>query len=347
VFRRTFFLACALLLSLTSGLASAQQQKDGDKEKSGEDDKFYRGTGINDLTAIGSRNVGCNRGLGNWYTLESQVKMGQDFARQVEQSSHVITDPFINEVVNRIGQNIQRNSDTHLPFTIKVLDVEEPNAFALPGGFMFVNAGTILIADDESELAGVMAHEVGHVAACHSARQATRGALTQIAMIPVLIMTGGLAGIGVNEAANLGIPAVFGKFGRTFEAQADYLGIQYMYMTGYDPNGMINFFEKLQALEKRRPGFAMKLYGDHPQTPDRIAKSQQEIGKILPPRDSYILNTSDFQEAKKRLALIMRHRLQKDENKQDPELRRTAGDKDGDQKDKDDRPVIKRKPGDK
>jgi predicted Zn-dependent protease len=329
---------------MTSGFAFAQQQKDQDKEKSGDDDKFYHGAGINDLNAIGSRNVGCNRGLGNWYTLESQVKMGQEFARQVEQSSHIITDPFVNEVVNRIGQNIQRNSDSHLPFTIKILDVEEPNAFALPGGYMFVHAGAILLAEDESELAGVMAHEIGHVAACHAARQATRGALTQLAMLPVIIMTGGLAGIGVNEAANFGIPAVFGKFGRNFEAQADYLGVQYMYMTGYDPNGMVNFFERLQALEKKRPGFAMKLYGDHPQTPDRIAKSQEEIGKILPPRNQYILDTSDFEQAKKRLALIMRQRL-KNDNKQSPELRRTVGDKDPDRND--DRPVIRRKPGDK
>ena len=257
----------------------------------GDDDKFYHGTGINDLNAIGNRNVGCNRGLGNWYTLDAQVRMGQEFGRQVEQTSHLITDPLVNEYVNRLGQNLARNSDTHLPFTIKILDVEEPNAFALPGGYMFVNAGTILLADDKSELVGVMAHEIGHVAACHAARGATRGTLASLAMIPVVILTGGIAGIGVNEAANFGIPAVFSKFGRNFEAQADYLGVQYAYKSGYDPNGMINFFEKLQALEKRRPGFATKLFGDHPQTPDRIAKSQQEIGTILPPRDQYVVDT--------------------------------------------------------
>ncbi|HEX7287905.1 MAG TPA: M48 family metallopeptidase [Candidatus Angelobacter sp.] len=343
MFRRTFLLGWTLLFSMTSTLAVQQQQKDREKEN-GDDDKFYHGTGINDLNAIGSRNVGCNRGLGNWYTLESQVKMGQEFARQVEQTSHVITDPVVNEYVNRVGQNLQRNSDSHLPFTIKILDVEDINAFALPGGYMFVNAGTILAADDESELAGVMAHEIGHVAACHAARGATRGTLAQLAMIPVIIMTGGLAGIGVNEAANFGIPVVFQKFGRNFEAQADYLGIQYLYKTGYDPNGMINFFEKIQAMDKKRPGLYVKLYGDHPQTPDRIAQSQREIGTILPPRDQYIMDTSDFQLAKKRLTLIMKHRLLKD-NKQSPELRRTVGDKDPDRND--DRPVIRKKPGEK
>jgi predicted Zn-dependent protease len=373
VFRRIFFLGCALLLSTTAAFAFPPQQtdqdkssqqndqdksgqqkkgKDQDKDKqSGDDDKFYHGKGINDVNAIGDRNVGCNRGLGNWYTLDSQVRMGQEFAQQVEQTSHLITDPVVNEYVNRVGQNLTRNSDSKLPFTIKVLDVEEPNAFALPGGYRFVNAGTLLMADDESELAGVMAHEIGHVAACHAARGATRSTMAQLAMIPVVIMTGGLAGIGVNQAANFGIPAVFSKFGRNFEAQADYLGVQYAYKAGYDPNGMINFFEKLQALEKRRPGFAMKLYGDHPQTPDRITKSQQEIGTILPPREQYILNTSDFEQAKKRLALIMKHRQPKDgKDEQKPELRRTAGDNTPNQNDKpqsdknDDRPVIKRNP---
>lgn len=373
MFRRMFFLGCALLLSVTAAFAvplqqqdqddksgqqqKDQKQKDKDKDKqSGDDDKFYHGAGINDLNAIGSRNVGCNRGLFNWYSLDTQVKMGQQFAQQVEQTSHLITDPVVNEYVNRLGQNLARNSDTKLPFTIKILDVEEPNAFALPGGYMFVNAGTILMADDESELAGVMAHEIGHVAACHAAREATRGTFAQLAMIPVVILTGGLAGLGVNEAAGYGIPAVFSKFGRNFEAQADYLGIQYAYKSGYDPNGMINFFEKLQVLEKRRPGFAMKLYGDHPQTPDRITKSQQEIGTILPPRDQYTVSTSDFEQAKKRLALVMKHKLQKDgKDAAKPDLRRTAGDKNPgdkspDQNDKgqdDDRPVIKRKPGDK
>jgi predicted Zn-dependent protease len=356
-----FFLTLALLLSTSLAFAAPQQQQDKDQDQkqqnkdkqdkqdkqSGDDDKFYHGAGINDVNAIGNRNVGCNRGLFNWYSLDSQVRAGREFAQQVEQTSHLITDPMINEYVNRLGQNLQRNSDTKLPFTIKVLDVEEPNAFALPGGYMFVNAGTILMADDESELAGVMAHEIGHVAACHSARGATRGAIAQIAMIPVVIMTGGIAGIGVNQAANFGIPAIFSKFGRNFEAQADYLGVQYAYKAGYDPNGMTTFFEKINTLYKKRPGFADRLYGDHPQPPDRVAKTQQEINSILPPRDQYIISTSDFEVAKKRLALIMKHKLPKDgKETKSPDLRRTAGDnKNPDQKQDDDRPVIKRNPG--
>jgi beta-barrel assembly-enhancing protease len=345
---RSSAIICVLLLSLSSALAgsNSDDKKDQGKDAS-DDDSFYHGTGINDLNAIGNRNVGCNRGLGNWYSLDSQVRIGAEFSRQVEATSHLITDRVVNEYINRLGQNLARNSDSRLPFTIKVLDIEEPNAFALPGGFMYVHAGTILLADNEAELAGVMAHEIGHVAACHAARQATRGTLASLAVIPLILTTGGLAGIGVNEAANLAVPAAFSKFGRSFEAQADYLGVQYAYKAGYDPNGMIDFFEKLAALEKKRPGFVTKVYQDHPATPDRIGKSQHEIATILPPRDQYIVDSSDFETVKRRLALIMKHREVKDETtEENPQLRRTADDKSPQQQD-DDRPVIKRKPQDK
>lgn len=336
-----------LMFSLASTLAAPGSDDKRDQSKnSSDDDTFYHGTGINDINAIGSRNVGCNRGLGNWYSLDTQVRMGQEFARQVEATSHLITDPVVNEYVNRLGQNLVRNSDSRLPFTIRVLDIEEPNAFALPGGFMYVHAGTILLADDESELAGVMAHEIGHVAACHAAREATRGTLTSLAVIPLILTTGGLAGIGINEAANFGVPAAFMKFSRSFEAQADYLGVQYAYKAGYDPNGMLDFFEKLAALEKKKPGFVTKVYGDHPATPDRIGKSQHEIATILPPRDQYIVDSSDFELVKKRLALIMKHRQVKDSTEDNPQLRRTVDDKNPQQQD-DDRPVIKRKAEDK
>lgn len=344
--RKSLALICVLLLSVTCALAGSDDKKD--QKDSNDDDSFYHGAGINDVDAIGHRNVGCNRGLGNWYSLDSQVRMGAEFSRQVEATSHLIKDPVVNEYINRLGQNLARNSDSRLPFTIKVLDIEEPNAFALPGGFMYVHAGTLLLADNEAELAGVMAHEIGHVAACHAAREATRGTLASLAVIPLILTTGGLAGIGVNEAANLAVPAAFSKFGRTFEAQADYLGIQYAYKAGYDPNGMIDFFEKLAALEKKRPGFVTKVYQDHPATPDRIGKSQHEIATILPPRDQYIVDSSDFETVKRRLALIMKHRLPKDDTTEDnPELRKTADDKNPQQQQQggdDDRPVIKRKP---
>lgn len=343
--RRLFVLTWALML--TGTLAVAQSSTDDSKDAK-EDVAFHNLSGINDINAIGHRNVGCNRGFGNWYSLDSQVNMGRQFAQQVEQANHLIKDPVVNEYINRLGQNLARNSDSRLPFTIKVLDLEDANAFTLPGGFMFVQAGAILLADDESELAGVMAHEIGHVAACHAAREATRGTLTQLAMIPLIIATGPWVGFGIQEVGGLAVPATFSKFSRGFEAQADYLGIQYAYKSGYDPVGMINFFEKLEALEKKRPGVIAKAYLDHPQTPDRIEKSQHEIATILPPREEYIVDTSEFQQVKKRLALIMKHRQLNDHQEDNQQLRRTVDGNSPDQPDNqggDDRPVIKRKPG--
>ena len=321
-----------------------KSQKEAQKEKD-DDAAFHNLRGINDISAIGERNVGCDRGFANWYSLDKQVAMGREFARQVDESSRLITDARVNEYVNRIGQNLVRSSDSKLPFTIKVLDAEEPNAFTLPGGYMYVNSGALLLAENESELAGVMAHEIGHVAACHAARGATRGALTQLAMIPLIFVGGPLVQIGMSEVMGLAVPAVFMKFSRGFEAQADYLGIQYAYKAGYDPLGMINFFEKLEALDKKRHGMISNARASHPQTADRVEKSQHEIASILPPRDQYIIDTSEFQDIKARLIAIQNHRKLKDDKDGDrPGLRRTTNAPGSSDKKDDDRPTAKRNP---
>ncbi len=299
---------------------------------------------LRDISAIGNRNVGCGRGVGNWYTLERQVAMGKEFAAQVESSSKLITDPVITEYVNRVGQNLVRNSDARVPFTIKVIDSDDINAFALPGGFFYVNSGLILAADNEAELAGVMAHEIAHVAACHAAREQTRGQLVNLASIPLIFVGGGL-GYAIESAAGFALPATFLKFSRGFEADADYLGLEYMYKTGYDPQAFIAFFEKIQALEKKKPGLLDKAFETHPQTPDRIAKSQHEIATVLPPRDQYIVDTSEFEDVKARLADIEnRHKLSSPHD-QRPTLRRStqagqgpSGDSGSDQP-----PVLKRR----
>jgi beta-barrel assembly-enhancing protease len=209
---------------------------------------------------------------------------------------------MVAEYVNRIGQNIVKNSDCKVPFTIKVLDSDEINAFALPGGYFFVNSGLILAADDEAELAGVMAHETAHVCAHHAMREMTRLNYAQIASIAPLIFIGGWTGYGVYEAESIAIPVTFLEFSRTFEAQADYLGIEYMYRAGYDPQALITFFEKIEDLQKHKPGAVARAFADHPQTPDRIQHSQEEIAKILPPRDQYLETTSEFDQVKARLA---------------------------------------------
>lgn len=280
---------------------------------------------IEDVNAVGNRCIGC-RGLGNWYSTEGEIKMGKMYADQIEKSARFINDPVVDEYVNRIGQNIVKNSDCKVPFTIKVLDSDEINAFALPGGFFYVNSGLILAADEEAELAGVMAHETAHVCAHHAAREMTRMNYAEIGSIPLIMMTGySWTGMGIYEASQLAIPVAFLQFSRDFEAQADYLGVQYMYRAGYDPQAFIDFFEKIQALEKRKPGLVARAFSDHPQTPDRILHTQEEIAKILPAKPEYLVTTSEFNRVKARLARIEdRRRLTDMRNKNRPSLRRAS-----------------------
>jgi beta-barrel assembly-enhancing protease len=311
-----------------------------------DDSKVKHDGSEKDVDAIGNRKIG-GRGMGNWYSLESEIKLGREYAQQVEASAKLVADPVINEYVNRIGQNLVRNSDAQVPFTIKVIDSDEVNAFALPGGFFYVNSGLILAADEEAELAGVMAHEIAHVAAHHYARQMTRAQWARLGTIP-LIFVGGGVGYAVYEAAGFGIPLTFMKFQRNFEAEADYLGLQYMYKTGYDPQAFVSFFEKLEAKEKKKPGTLSKAFASHPQTPDRIEKSQEEIGRILPARAQYVISTSEFDDVKSRLAILEnRHKVLNDKEGNRPTLRRTStnNDKNGstDKTNDDDRPTLKRR----
>ena len=280
---------------------------------------------IEDVNAVGNRDIG-GRGMGNWYSTDSEIKMGKTYADEIEKSTHFITDPVVTEYVNRIGQNIVKNSDCKVPFTIKVIDSDEINAMALPGGFFYVNSGLILNADEEAELAGVMAHEIAHVCAHHAAREMTRMNYAQLGTIPLIMMTGySWTGYGIYEAAQFAVPMTFLMFSREFEAQADYLGVQYMYRAGYDPQAFISFFEKIQALEKRKPGLVAKAFSDHPQTPDRILHTQEEIARILPPKDEYLVTTSEFNDVKARLARIEnKRRLLDTKGGKKPSLRRAS-----------------------
>ncbi len=299
-----------------------------------------------DVDAIGNRHMG-GRGLGNWYSLEGEIRMGKQYAMMVESSSKMITDPVVTEYVNRVGQNLVRNSDAQVPFTIKVIDSDVVNAMALPGGFFYVNSGLILAADEEAELAGVMAHEIAHVCARHATRQMTRANMANIGTIPLIFVGGGI-GYAVRSAVGIGLPLTFVSFQRGFEAEADYLGLQYMYKTGYDPQAFVAFFEKIQALEKKKPGTLDKAFSTHPQTPDRIEATQKEIATILPARAEYTVTTSEFDEVKARLAAIENRRKMVDQKEAGkPSLRRTSStDKNG-KDDKtttdDDRPTLKRR----
>ena len=279
-----------------------------------------------DVNAVGQRNIG-GRGIGNWYSTNWEISTGKQYSMEIEKSSHLVTDPVVVEYINRIGQNLVKNSDAKVPFTIKVLDTDEINAMALPGGFFYVNSGLILACDSEDELAGVMAHEIAHVAAHHAAREMTKMNYMQLGQIPLIIFTQGTwTGYGIYEAAQLAVPLTFLQFSREYEAEADYLGIQYMYKAGYDPQGMVSIFEKLSALEKHKPGALSKAFSDHPATPDRIAAVENEIATILPPEPQYMVTSSEFDQVKARLARIQNKRgLNDKRDNSKPTLRRVGG----------------------
>jgi predicted Zn-dependent protease len=272
-----------------------------------------------DVEAIGNRNVG--GGL-NFYSLEREMALGKQLAQEVERSAKLVDDPVVSEYVNRVGQNLVRNSDAKVPFTIKVIDSDAVNAFALPGGFFYVNSGLILRADSESELAGVMAHEIAHVAARHSTKRETKGQLTQLATIPLILLgPGGWAGYGIYQGLNFAVPLTFLKFSRGDENEADYLGLQYMYKAGYDPNAFVSFFEKVKAEEKRRPGTVPTVFSTHPPTTDRVERVQKTIATILPARDQYIITTSEFDSVKERLQRLENRSKLQEEKSDRPTLR--------------------------
>lgn len=307
-----------------------------------------------DPEAIGDRKVG--QGV-NFYSLEKEIALGKQLAQEVERQAKVVTDPIIAEYVNRVGQNLVRNSDAKVPFTIKVLDSEEVNAFALPGGFFFVNSGLILKAETEAELAGVMGHEIAHVAARHGTRQATRGQIAQIGMIAASIaIPYGWTGYAIRQGAGLAIPMGFLTFSRAQEREADHLGLQYMYKAGYDPIAFVDFFEKIESLEKMKPGSISKIFATHPMTDDRIKAAQEEIQKDLAPKPEYVVSTSEFNDVKARLMMLHgRRKLDTNSDPSRPTLRRAPGSGNGPvdanddgtkpKTDEDERPTLKRRDG--
>jgi beta-barrel assembly-enhancing protease len=299
-----------------------------------------------DPDEIGNRDVG--KGV-NFYSLEKEIGLGKTMAQEVERQAKIVDDPVIAEYVNRVGQNLVRNSDAKVPFTIKVLQAEEVNAFALPGGFFFVNSGLILKAESEAELAGVMAHEIAHVAARHGTRQATRGTIANYASLPLIFM-GGWTGYAIYQGASVAIPLGFLSFSRGFESEADMLGLEYLYKAGYDPSAFVDFFEKIESLEKQKPGLIAKVFSTHPVTDDRIRAAQKNIQELLKEKPEYIVTTSEFIDVKARLAAL-ENRGKTDPAKSDrPRLRKSNGtgpidnpDDDKPREDQDERPTLKRR----
>ena len=328
--KRLLYLLLSVVLVTATGLA-----KDKEKPKK------------KDPEQIGNRDVG--KGI-NMYSIEKEIAMGKSYAQEIERQAKLIDDPVVTEFVNRLGQNLVRNSDVKVPVTIKVIDSEEVNAFALPGGFFFVNSGLLLKTRTESELAGVMAHEIAHIAARHGTKQATRGQIANLATIPLIFM-GGWAGYGIRQASSILIPMGFLSFSRGFEEEADMLGLQYLYKSGYDPGGFVDFFEELQSLEKKKPGTMGKVFSSHPLTDDRIKNAQKNIQENLEAKPEYVVTTSEFNDVKNRLyALLNRRKPDAKEDANRPKLRKapgSGGTLDDDEKkqktDEDERPTLKRR----
>lgn len=299
--------------------------------------KLKRAKSIDDIDAIGKRKISGGR-MGNWYSLEKEIKLGQEYSSDIESFTKPLNDRFITEYVNRIGQNLVRNSDAKVPFVIKVIDSQEVNAFALPGGFLYVNSGLLFAAEDEAELAGIMAHEIAHVAARHATRQMTRSEIFDLASLPLIAFGGGII-IAARETVG-SLTAM--KFSRNYEREADYLAVEYAYKAGYDPRALISILERLQVNEEQTSGAVSKAFSTHPQIRERIRTMQAEIARILPPRSAYIVSTSDFDEMHSRLASRAARRLDARPDTGRPILRRRESSEQAGTKESDSGAVLNR-----
>jgi beta-barrel assembly-enhancing protease len=312
-----FVSAAILAVSLAAMTATADDRKSKD-----------------DPNQIGNRDVGkCL----NFFSIEKEIALGKQLAEEVKRQARVNNDPLISEYVNRVGQTLARNSDAKVPFSFQVVEDEAPNAFALPGGFVFVNTGLLKIADEEDEFAAALAHEIAHVAARHLTCQATKEQLLTMLSLSAGAVLGGWGGVLARQGMGIAMPAAFMKFTRANETEADYLGLQYMYAAGYDPNGAVSMFEKLEMLQRQKPGTVSRIFASHPMDSTRIDKAQEEIQRILPSKPEYVVTTSEYHEIRERL-ITLQDRPKDDKR---PVLRRAAG-QPGDQDD-DQRPTLRRK----
>jgi beta-barrel assembly-enhancing protease len=339
-FRHTITLFLALSLASAGALA---QDKDKSSQKSSSKSLAKPLDDKEDPTLIGKRDI--NKGTIQFYSLEKEVAIGRQLSAEVDQTSKIINDPIVSEYVNRVAQNIVLHSDSKVPFTIKVVDSQEVNAFALPGGFLYVNRGLLEAAENEAEVAGVIAHEVAHVAARHGMEQASKGELFNYLSIP-LIFLGGIGGYAIRQGLGLAVPLTFLKFSRGAEKEADRLGAQYMWAAGYDPNALISFFEKLQAKEKKKPGTLSKLFSTHPMTGSRITEVRELIDRF-PERSEYQISSSEFSQVKSRIiAIAAPTRGSGRDDSGRPTLKRrpqTTSDDGSSDSDAPNRPVLKRR----
>jgi predicted Zn-dependent protease len=333
--------ALALAVVLLAGPASVIAGDIKPEENKKKEEKVKPLNDKENPLMIGKRNI--NKGNLDFYSIEKEIRVGRQLAAEIDQQAKFVTDPAITEYVNRVGQNIVLRSDAKIPFTIKVIDAPDVNAFALPGGFLYINSGAILAAENEAEIAGVMAHEIAHVTARHGVEQASKGQLFQWLSIP-LIFVGGPLGAIVQNAANILVPLTFLKFSRGAEEEADRLGLQYMWAAGYDPTQMLNFFEKLKSKEKKEPGTLAKVFSTHPTTGSRLDKARKLLGRF-PDRDEYVVSTSEFGAVKEKLlAITNQSKLGTDDSAPTLKRKPSRDNSDGSEESDRDKPTLKRKP---
>ena len=354
--RRTFTIhssscACAVALSLAILIppALAQEQKSDDDPvrdasvtaKSNVSlPKNVRDTQKYDMERIGQRGIG--KGF-NLFSVQKERELGEGLAAAFDRTSKIISDPEVNDYVNRIAQKMVRYSDADIPFTVRIVDLgDTPRAYGLPGGFLYVDSALILASDGEAELAAMMAHEIAHVAARHATRALTRKRMCGIGQS--LALLAGPAGMGAANVGGFAGPLSLKKFSRDAEYEADLLAMQYTYAAGYDPQALLDALEKLHALDVKRasplnkiPGFhfasllpfhnaVAKSMSDYPLMEERIGRLQAEIPLFLPTRRDYVLDTDEFQDVKARLLAartpVLRHHG-KDGDDKGPVLRRS------------------------
>ena len=316
-----------------SKLDMAPVVADVPQAKSGKKSKKY------DINRIGDRGVG--KGI-NFYSVRQEQEIGRELSQEIEAEAKMITDPVVTSYIERLGQRLVSHSDATMPFVIRVLDSDTINAFALPGGYFYINSGLILAADNEAELAAVMAHEIAHVAARHATKNLTKSQIWGFASL-ALTAVGGPAGIIIHQVADIAVPVTFLKFGRNEEREADLLGLEYQYAAGYDPLAFVNFFERIAVHQKKDGNFVVRLFASHPMTAERIRRAQEEIGTLLPQRDEYVVSTSEFDEVKSRVAsstVGLRSLVNLDISK--PTLRRGSKDQPVDRPESD-KPTLQRR----
>ena len=270
---------------------------------------------------VGSMASCATIGRFNILTTEEEVQIGREAAREIERDLRLYNDPVVTAYVNGLGQTLAGySSRSGLTYYFKVVDTDEVNAFALPGGWLYVNRGLITTAENESELAGVIGHEIGHVDKKHGARAISR----QLGAAVLLDATLGGTDASASRRAGRQIAALFFgvnqlSYGRDAEREADRFAVESTYAAGIDPEGTATFFQKLVAMQKSEPGQLAKMFSTHPPSRERVENVRAQIGE-LPAKAGLTSDSRRFQEIKKRI--FERERVRRGKKARSTEKRR-------------------------